>query len=979
MKVSTNKPFKIIYSVFEHEYLGYIFESFVVQLDENHRLTLQHQNISSQNAEEFALELDEVDYKLIKIMDSMQQNVVIRFFYGKKVKPAEFFQKVYEGDKPNQPLIDEIERYLERRRSEILPLLKDKMLFEMGNDGEPTWKPIEIQPEKATVLFHFRRNEDNTHYFPTLKYQSEKIEYQYNGSYIICKEPAWLVARGKLYNFEKDVDGHKLIPFLNKKFIVIPKKVEDTYYRKFVAPLIASFDVYAKGFDIVTEKHNPVPLITISELVGNASKVLSLFDNDEPEEVVEPEDEKMLFELAFRYGKSSFKADNFNPVSVSVEKNDDTYRFQRIRRNTNFEKKVIKSLNQIGLVLKNSRSTMLKREAFNWLSEYNAVLHELGIQIAQSQKNKKMYFLGESSIKVEVRENIDWFDIYAVITFGPYQISLKELRRIINKKSNEVELPNGEIAVIPEYWINQYSELFAFMEEKKGSSTLTLKKHHLALVQDLEKENLASLTINRKLEKLKGFEQIDDHPIPLAFRGELRPYQKAGYNWLKFLNKFNFGGCLADDMGLGKTVQTLAMLQAQKEEGINYASLLIMPTSLIYNWEMESRKFTPLLKIFNYTGTNRVKDASQFEGYDLVITTYGITRLDVNILNQYYFHYIILDESQAIKNPASNIAKAVRKLKSKHKLILTGTPLENSTLDLWSQMTFINPGLLGSQSFFKNEFLQPIEKNKDAHKTHKLNAIIKPFILRRHKSQVATELPDKVINVQYCTMTAMQEEQYNEMKSYYRNKILDQIESKGLKGSQFLLLQGLSKLRQLANHPKMIDPDYKGDSGKLEDVMHMVTNGISEGHKILIFSQFVKHLTIMQEYLQSINVNYAYLDGATKDRQAQVESFQNDENIRIFLISLKAGGLGLNLTKADYVFLLDPWWNPAVEAQAIDRAHRIGQENRVFTYKFISKHTVEEKILTLQQRKLHLAHELITTEESFVKELSKEDIESLFD
>jgi SNF2 family DNA or RNA helicase len=300
-------------------------------------------------------------------------------------------------------------------------------------------------------------------------------------------------------------------------------------------------------------------------------------------------------------------------------------------------------------------------------------------------------------------------------------------------------------------------------------------------------------------------------------------------------------------------------------------------------------------------------------------------------------------------------------------------------MDLWSQMSFLNPGLLGNQSFFKNEFLTPIEKRKDEVKTRKLNSIIKPFILRRHKSQVARELPEKVENLKYCSMTTLQEEQYEETKSFYRNKILDEIEKYGVNKSHFLLLQGLTKLRQIANHPQMVDKNYQGDSGKLDDVTSMISNAISEGHKILIFSQFVKHLSILCKYLDTNNIKYAYLDGSTKDREAQVRLFQENEHIRIFMISLKAGGLGLNLTKADYVFLLDPWWNPAVEQQAIDRAHRIGQENKVFTYKFISKNTVEEKIISLQKHKIRLATELITTEETFFKDLTSDDIRSLFD
>ena len=430
-------------------------------------------------------------------------------------------------------------------------------------------------------------------------------------------------------------------------------------------------------------------------------------------------------------------------------------------------------------------------------------------------------------------------------------------------------------------------------------------------------------------------------------------------------------------MGLGKTVQTLAMLLAQKDSGQRGTSLLIMPTSLVYNWEMEAQKFTPCLKVFTYTGTHREKDVKQFERYDLVLTSYGITRLDVDILEKFYFNYIILDESQAIKNPSSNIAKAVTRLKSRSKLILTGTPLENSTLDLWSQMNFINPGLLGTQTFFKNQYLTPIEKKGDVDKARKLHSVIKPFILRRHKSQVATELPEKVEAMQYSTMTQEQEKAYEDVKAYYRDRILNHIDKEGLGKSQLVLLQGLTKLRQIANHPKMALPEYQGDSGKLEDTISQLNNVIKEDHKILIFSQFVKHLSILREYLDREGIDYAYLDGATKNRKEQVERFQNDPDLKVFLISLKAGGLGLNLTKAEYVFLLDPWWNPAIEAQAVDRAHRIGQENIVFTYKFISKNTVEEKILLLQQKKKKLASDLITTEESFVKNLSKEDIENL--
>ena len=770
----------------------------------------------------------------------------------------------------------------------------------MANDGNPTWKEIEVLEEKATVLFHFRRNEDNTHYFPTIKHAGEKIDFQSKNTYIVCREPAWIVCDQKLYGFKKYVDGNKLMPFVNKRFIVVPKKMEDTYYRKFIAPLIASFDVYARGFEITTERYVPEPVLTFSEMATNNSP--GLFPDDKAGKGAvngnsvraSANDVKILFDISFNYGDENFRADNSTPISVIVDHENDDYTFRRIERDQDEEVRIINKLKSLGLDFKNSRFTTSKSQAVDWLINHVPVLQEENIRVIQNSLHNKKYFIGETSIKVEVKENIDWFDVHAVIKFGPYEIPFKELRKIILKKGNEIILPNGEIGVIPDAWIRGYSEFFAFMNEEKdgGKTRLVLRKYHLAMVQDLESGNLAEVVMGRKLEKLRNFEEIEDEPVPSGFRGLLRPYQKAGYNWLKFLEKYKFGGCLADDMGLGKTIQTLAMLQSLKASGSSTPSLLIVPTSLIYNWELEAAKFTPDLQIYNHTGTNRIKDVGRFEGYNVVLTTYGIARLDIALLKSFYFDYVILDESQSIKNPNSNISKSVKKLHSRNRLILTGTPLENSTLDLWSQMTFINPGLLGNQAFFKNEYLNPIEKKNDLEKTQKLYAIIKPFILRRHKSQVATELPEKVESIKYCSMTASQEERYEEVKNHFRNKILDQIEKQGMGKSQMMLLQGLTQLRQIANHPKMVDMEYKGDSGKMEAITQLLESAVNENHKILVFSQYVKHLSLLQHFLKSRKIAYAYLDGSTKDRQAQVERFQGDQETKLFLISLKAGGFG---------------------------------------------------------------------------------------
>lgn len=980
MKVSATQPFQIIYSLYQHEYLGYVFESFIVHLDDKGKLTYQHQSISSKNAREFTKGLDARDFELIELMDSMGQDAVLKHFSKKVMKPEEFFSKVYHKQKGDVLLQEQIEAYMEKRRAAVLEKMKGKLLFEMGNDGEPTWRKVEVLEERATIQFHFMRSQDSTNYYPTISYNGKKVEIPDPAAYLICRHPAWMVFKGKLYGFEKFVDGKKLQPFLTKKHVVIPKNLEETYYNRFVAPLIASFDdIEASGFEIAKHEFDPHPLLTISELApATTAEVATLFDQGSEQEAP-PTDEagKIVFDLSFRYGKNKFRGDAFGGVSVTVEKKDSDYVFHRFKRNVEAEKKYASTLIKLGLPLRGFRTAVEKAQAFSWLNENRVNLLNLGFEVSQPDNKDKKYFVGKAVIELEVKENIDWFDIHAKIRFGEFEISFKELRKLILKKKVEFKLPNGEIAIIPEAWLLKYGDLFALSETHGTNEKPVLKKHHISLLQELEEGKLAKVHMSERLRNLHSFTGIRDYELPAGFHGTLRPYQKAGYNWLRFLNEFHLGGCLADDMGLGKTVQTLALLQSEKEKGNAGTSLLIMPTSLIYNWEMEAAKFTPELKIFTYTGTLRNKDVAQFSKYDVVLTSYGITRLDIDNLLKFFFNYIILDESQVIKNPTSNIAKAVMQLQSRYRLTLTGTPLENTTLDLWSQMTFINSGLLGGQTFFKNEYQVPIEKRADEAKTKKLNSIIKPFVLRRLKSQVATDLPEKVENIHYTNMTAEQEAKYEEVKSFYRHKILDQIDKEGINNTRMMILEGLTKLRQISNHPKMTDIKYSGGSGKLEDVSFMIENAMLEGHKLLIFSQFVKHLDIVKELLKSRKIPFAYLDGSSTDRKEQVEKFNKDPDLKIFLISIKAGGLGLNLTEADYVFILDPWWNPAVEAQATDRAHRIGQKKKVFTYKFITRNTVEEKILQLQKHKLKLSENLIQSEESVIKALTREDIEML--
>ncbi|QQL49406.1 DEAD/DEAH box helicase [Mucilaginibacter ginkgonis] len=961
LRVDSTKPCKLIYSIARHDYLSYVIEPHIVQLNPNGEFSLTHQRLFTNTAEEFKHCLDEADMKLIGMLEDIEQGNIIKRYYKKPIRPYEFFAKIF-----TEQMFDVIRPKIEKRLGEVLEKLRDKEVFLMSKEGYPAGKQLGIASQPASVLFHFKRNETEIRYYPTIKYNGMKVEFMFRNAEIISNNPCWLMLDDILYYFDKGVDGKKLQPFLNKRYIAIPRSSERSYMERFVAPLIEKHHVHAEGFTINTEKYDAKPVVKPIMVDGGTSQL----------------------QLYFKYAGYVFPFGDGRTVSVRIDHHGDDYTFHRIRRSVTWEKTKLDFL--ISLRLKPTSSLFQNLEVdeqatdidsgfsmLEWLNTNHDTLVAAGFEIEQPEGSKR-YLFGSNKIDVQVSERNDWFDIYAVVHFGPYQVPFIELKNHILNHKKEFMLPSGEIAVIPDSWFSQYANLLHFSE---GGSDLKLKRHHIGLVNELAEGDLASVTMNRKLQKLSDFEELDDVDIPANFNGMLRSYQQAGYNWFHFLKKYHFGGCLADDMGLGKTIQTLALLQKIKEDnaisGTSSTSLLIMPTSLIYNWINEARKFTPQLRIMVHTGMLRYKSAETFANYDVVVTTYGISRIDIKLLSSFFFNYIILDESQNIKNPSSKSYQAVKQLKSQYKLILSGTPVENSVNDLWTQMSFINPGLLGSQQYFLNEFVTPIEKKKDEEKARRLQTMIKPFVLRRTKEQVATELPPKTENVFYCEMSAEQSEVYDKIKSEYRNELLQGLDDGTYVQKQIQVLQGLTKLRQVANHPAMIDESYEGDSGKFENVIHTLQSVLDGGHKVLIFSQFVKQLAIYRTHLEQKGIRYTYLDGATQNRGDVVEQFQDDESTRVFLISLKAGGVGLNLTSADYVFILDPWWNPAAEQQAIDRTHRIGQTKNIFIYKFITKDSVEEKILALQHRKLSVARSLITTEESFIKTLTAEDIREI--
>ncbi|KAA3624741.1 MAG: hypothetical protein DWQ02_22710, partial [Bacteroidetes bacterium] len=588
----------------------------------------------------------------------------------------------------------------------------------------------------------------------------------------------------------------------------------------------------------------------------------------------------------------------------------------------------------------------------------------------------------KASITTHLSSGQDWFDVKISVTFGDYEVKLSDVRKAVLKKERYVQLGDGKLGLLPEEWVDKLSRYFR-AGSTVDSEGVKISKLKFNLIDEMfdEIDDMEILQeIAEKKERLRQFQQIKSVALPEGITAEMRGYQKEGYNWLNFLDEFRWGGILADDMGLGKTLQILSFLMKQVNT-VKVPNLVVIPTSLLFNWENEIQKFAPSLKYLIHYGTDRRRDTREFSDYDLIITSYGIMVKDIEMLSAYEFNYIVLDESQAIKNPASLRYKAACLLKAKNRLTMTGTPVENNTFDLYAQINFLNPGFLGTQPFFKDQYSVPIDREGDEERAAELQKLINPFLLRRTKEIVAKELPPKIEDIIYCEMPEEQWKVYEAYRNQYRNMLLDRIEKDGVAKSKMYVLEGLMKLRQICDTPELLSDmdDYGKTSIKVQILMQHIQEKTGN-HKILIFSQFVKMLKVIEKELQDAGLQYEYLDGqrSKKQRQESVENFQENEDCRVFLISLRAGGTGLNLTAADYVYIVDPWWNPAVENQAIDRCHRIGQDKHVIAYRMICKNTVEEKIMKYQARKLKIAADIITTDESFMKQLGKEDIAELF-
>ncbi|WP_161602395.1 DEAD/DEAH box helicase [Tautonia marina] len=581
--------------------------------------------------------------------------------------------------------------------------------------------------------------------------------------------------------------------------------------------------------------------------------------------------------------------------------------------------------------------------------------------------------------KLSVTSGIDWFELDGAVDFGGQSVPLPEVLAAARRGEDRITLADGSVGVLPEDWMKKYGMLVDLGTEKDGILRFGFAQASLLDALLASQPNVkVDEGFRRARKQLHEFEGVRALDAPEGFEGELRPYQREGLGWLDYLERFGFGGILADDMGLGKTIQVLALLQHRKvSEKAEGPALAVVPRSLVFNWLEEAAKFTPELRVLDYTGRGRPQMRETFDEYDLIVTTYGTVRTDAAELSKIEFDFVILDEAQSIKNATSQAAKACRLLKGKHKLAMSGTPIENHLGELWSIIEFLNPGMLGSATAFKG--LTGASAGQDEGARAGLAKALKPFILRRTKSQVVKDLPEKTEQTLYCTMEPAQRRIYEELKAHYRHALLRK-GSSDLNKSKIEVLEALLRLRQAACHPALINGEQYGEepSAKLDMLLPQLAEVVDEGHKALVFSQFTTFLGLVKDALDQEGLTYEYLDGRTRNRAQRVERFQNDPDCPIFLISLKAGGLGLNLTAAEYVYLLDPWWNPAVEAQAIDRSHRIGQTHNVFAYRLICRDTVEQKIVDLQQQKRELADAILNADNrSIIKSLSRDDLEFL--
>lgn len=920
----------------------------VISYDHNNKPSVDYSKISTNNFKNFENISDENTKKLIKICFELETNVIIQKSGIEKIKSwEEIYDKIFktrEISLKTESIKEYIKTYIETRQNRFFELLEKQKVFLQTGKFPFMWQQLKIAEDMPEIYYNFEYDNYCLKYYPDIEYSGKKLLL--SNAMLITRNKARILIDKIIYEFDNSVDGAKLTPFFTKSEVLITGEHVEPYFNKIILPLVPSNKVNSKGFKIYT--YDTINSIQLKIIEAKAQQ-LQLFDSN-----TDSDKSNIIIDIEFYYDEFKF---NYGRSSRSTKflKENNNYIIKYVSRDFDTENYIVKELKKLGINIIDKPIILPKDKGLDLITENSEEIQKLGIEIVFFD-NKNIHnklFLGERNIEIILDENTDdWFDIKATIIFGEFKIPFLRILNLIKNDKTSFLLPNGELAQIPQAWIEEYKTIFDFIVVKEGNPIISKRLMKIAL----EKEKADKIKINIR-ESLRNFfnrNNIENYELPQKFKANLRKYQIYGYNWLRNLDETGFGGFLSDDMGLGKTIQTLALIQWLYEQKRG-TILLIVPTSLVYNWINEIINFCTGIKIYEHTGINRIKNKFIFDKFNLIITTYSILRKDIDLFTENVFDYCILDESQYIKNPKSDTANACYRLRAAHYLCLTGTPVENSQSDLWSQMNFLNKGMLGSLNNFMNAI-------KDEQKAKIYQSLIRPFMLRRKKEEVLQDLPEKIIATEYCDMSEEQYEFYKKIRNFYRDRFIESAKEKKGKINSFVLLEGLTRIRQAANHPILVDNEFTGISGKFNHVLMKINELLQTNSKVLVYSSFVEFLNLFKKYFDDQQISYSYLDGKTKNRESVIKKFNNDSTCNIFLLSLKAGGLGLNLTTAQYVFLLDPWWNPAAEAQAFDRAHRIGQTKTVFIYKFISRLSIEEKILKLQSKKNKIFEDLIDSE-----------------
>src|SRR5450432_2027662 len=851
--------------------------------------------------------------------------------------------------------------YLHPRYRKLFSELHENPFIFFLNGHKPfktsNLQSVNLSPDPVSPSFKVSVNKNNIEIKAYTRITGQSIDLTQNK----CNSQVILFLNNCLYLWDKPEDIAVVSKF-NEGRLTISKADWPEQLRSFIIPLQKEYHVEFEN-ELIREVKSGDP----------ERKIL-----------LQEKGDYLLFQPVFSY--KGFETTSIGKDQLVVPDGDKVLLIQRnkeketafINQLQSLHSQFIQPQGSSGLALRGN--DVLKN---NWFFLFMDAMQDMKVTVHGFEALKNFRFnTSRPQTKIHISSSTDWFDARVDIIFGDQKVTIADVKKALANKQQFVPLNDGTLGVLPDEWVKRYSLLFRVGEGK--SNELRLSRYHLSVIDELyENRNEEELIIHleKKYEQLKEFKKIKEIDPPEHLVNILRPYQVHGFHWLNYLHEVNWGGILADDMGLGKTIQALSFLHYYKFQHDRLRALVVCPTTLIFNWENEIKKFAPALSYRIHHGGERLRNKEALNNFDIIITTYGTLRSDIKLLMDIPLDYVVLDESQAIKNPSSKVTKAACLLRAKHRLCMSGTPLQNNTFDIFAQMNFLNPGMLGSIEFFRQEFAIPIDKFGEPDRKDHLRKLLYPFILRRTKEQVAKDLPEKTETILFCEMEDEQRNVYEAYRNVYRDKIMGVIEGQGIDKSQLTILQGLMKLRQICDSPAILNEEekYPNHSIKLDELTREITENIGE-HKALVFSQFLGMLALIKEKLKENNIQFDYFDGSTPphERERAIQNFQFNEDCRVFLISLKAGGVGLNLTAADYVYIVDPWWNPAVEQQAIDRTHRIGQTKNIFAYRMICKDTIEDKILQLQERKRVLAKDLIADDDGFVKSLTRADVEYLF-